>query len=68
MLLKQEKNVDAPVQITSSVLPTGLVQVQAKVGPNVLLWQVDYPKRKYYSMTKFTSDFMDLIAKEKPLR
>ena len=68
IMIKQEKHVDAPVQITSTILPSGLVQVEARVGPNLLLWQVDYPKRKYYCMSKFTTDFMGLLAKGKPLR
>jgi hypothetical protein len=68
MMIKQKNNIDAPVEITSSVLPSGLVQVQAKVGVNLFLWQVDYPKRKYYSMNKFTSDFMGLVAKSDPIR
>jgi hypothetical protein len=68
MMIEQEKHVDAPVRITSTILPSGLVQVEARVGPNLFLWQVDYPKRKYYCMNKFTTDFMGLLAKAKPLR
>ena len=68
MLKEKSSTIDATVRITTSVLPSGLVQVKASVGPNIFLWQVDYPKRKYYSMNKFTRDFMDLIAKGKPLR
>jgi hypothetical protein len=68
MMIKEKTEKDVPVQIISSVLPSGLVEVRGIVGPNVLVWQVDYPKRKYYSMDKFTSDYMALIAKAAPLR
>ena len=68
MMVKEKTKLDVPVEITSEVLDSGLVQVQAKVGTNILLWQVDYPKRKYYSMNKFTIDFMALIAKSDPIR
>jgi hypothetical protein len=68
MLIKEQTNVDALVRITSTVLPSGLVEVRASVGPNLFIWQVDYPSRKYYSMNKFTADWMRLIAKGGALR
>jgi hypothetical protein len=68
MIKEKNSDIDATVKVTTTVLESGLVEVQAKVGPNILLFQVDYSRRKYYSMNKFTTDFMNLIAKEKPLR
>jgi hypothetical protein len=65
MKIKRENNLDAPVEVTSSTLPDGLVQVQAKVGPNVFLWTVDYNNRKYVAKNKLTEDFMTLVEKPK---
>jgi hypothetical protein len=61
--IKRETNVDAPVEVTSSALPNGMVAVQAKVGPNVFLWDVDYKNRKYFSKNKLTEDYMSIVEK-----
>jgi hypothetical protein len=65
MRIKRENNIDAPVEVTSSLLPNGLVEVKAKVGPNIFLWDVDYKNRKYYSKNKLTEEYMALVEKPK---
>jgi hypothetical protein len=63
--IKRENKIDAPVEVTSSQLPDGMVEVQAKVGTNIFLWNVDYNNRKYFPKNKLTEDFMTLVEKPK---
>jgi len=65
MRIKRENNIDAPVEVTSSLLPNGMVEVKAKVGPNVFLWDVDYKNKKYFPKNKLTEDYMTLVDKPK---
>jgi hypothetical protein len=63
MKVSRETNVDAPVEVTSSLLPDGLVEVKAKIGSNIFLWNVDFKNRKYFSKNKLTEDFMSMVEK-----
>lgn len=65
MKIKRELNQDAPVEVTSALLPNGLVEVRAKVGPNVFLWDVDYKNRKYFPKDKATEEYMEIVNKPK---
>ncbi len=61
--IKRELNKDAPVEVTSSELPGGLVEVKATVGPNVFVWDVDFAKKTYVPRNKATEDFMTMVEK-----
>ena len=58
MMLKQERNIDTEIEVSTKRLPDKLVEVEAKIGPNVFLWRVDYEQRKYQAMNELTTGFM----------
>jgi hypothetical protein len=64
--IKKEKNLDLTIDVTSKTLPNGLIQVQAKLGPNVFLWDVDYAAKTWTAKNELTQDIMTKILKPKP--
>jgi hypothetical protein len=62
MMIKNERGIDAQIEITSELLSSGHVNVQAKVGPNVLLWEVNYAAKTFLPKNELTQGFMGLIA------
>jgi len=65
IMLKKERNIEAAIDVTTRMLPDNKVEVQAKVGPNVFLWDVDYAQKKYESKNELTEGFMGLIRGSK---
>jgi len=65
LMIKKERNIDTEIQTTTKLLPDGHVEVQATIGPNVLLWEVDLDGRKFESKNELTQGFMGLIENAK---
>jgi hypothetical protein len=63
VMMKKERNIDATVDVTTKPLPDGIVEVQAKIGPNVFLWDVDLAKSSFQAKDRLTSDFTELIKR-----
>ena len=61
-MMKNERGIEAEIEIRSERMPNGHVSVEAKVGPNVLLWEVDHGARTFVPTNQLTSGFMSLIA------
>jgi hypothetical protein len=64
--MKKEAKMDAAVEVNSKKLPSGLVEVTAKVGPNAFSWTVDYAKKSYICNDEFTQKIMAASVKPKP--
>lgn len=64
--IKKEKNLDVTLDIKSKTLPNGLIEVQAKLGPNVFLWVVDYAAKTWTAKNELTQDIMTKVLKPKP--
>lgn len=65
IMLKKERNIDAEIEVTTKMLPDEHVEVQAKIGPNVFLWEVDLAQKKFEPKNELTTGFMGLIANAK---
>ncbi|HZT28629.1 MAG TPA: serine protease [Bryobacteraceae bacterium] len=61
-MAKKQANLDYQVELTSKRLPSGLVEVQAVIGPNIFLWHVDYARKKFTAENQLTRQFMDMMA------
>ena len=61
IMLKKERNIAAEIEVTSRTLPDTKIEVQAKIGPNVFLWDVDYARKEYAPKNDLTTGFMGLI-------
>ena len=62
LMLKKERNMDAEIEVTSKMLDNGSVEVQAKVGPNVLLWEVNADQKTFKPSNQLTTDMMGVIT------
>ncbi len=65
IMFKKETGNDFKIEITTKELENGNVEVQAKVGSNIFLWEVDYKNKKYMSKNKFTKQFMEKLERIK---
>jgi TIR domain len=65
VMLKKERNIDAEIEVTTKSVPNGHVEVQVKIGPNVLLWEVDSAQKTFEPKNELTKGFMGLIANAK---
>ena len=61
LMLKKERNIDSEIDVTTKMLPNDQVEVQATIGPNVFLWEVNFAQKKYASKNELTAGFMKLI-------
>jgi hypothetical protein len=61
LMMKKERNIDADIEVNTQLLPNGHVEVQATIGPNVFLWEVDSEQKKFEPRNEFTHAFMRLI-------
>jgi hypothetical protein len=64
-MLKKEKNIDAEIEVTTKPQQDGRVEVQAKIGPNVFLWDVNFANKTFDPKNELTVGFMGLIASAK---
>ena len=62
LMLKKERNIDAEIEVTTKLLPDSHVEVQAKIGPNIFLWEVDLTQKTFQPKNELTQGFMGLIA------
>ncbi|HEY6969754.1 MAG TPA: toll/interleukin-1 receptor domain-containing protein [Candidatus Angelobacter sp.] len=62
LMLKKERNIDAEIEVTTNLLQEGHVEVQAKIGPNIFLWEVDLTQKTFQPKNELTQGFMGLIA------
>lgn len=62
LMLKKEKNIDAEIEVTTKLLAEDRVEVQAKIGPNIFLWEVDPVQKTFQPTNELTQGFMRLIA------
>jgi len=65
IMIKKETGNDVKIEITTKELENGNVEVQAKVGPDILLWEVDYKNKKYMPKNKLTEQIMEKLERIK---
>jgi len=61
IMLKQESNIDADIEVSTKQLADSLVEIEVHIGPNVFLWRVDYGQRTYTAMNDLTAGFMRIV-------
>jgi hypothetical protein len=62
-MLMNERNIAAEIDVATRMLPEGLVEVQATVGPNVFLWAVNPDQKTYEAKNDLTRGFTQLVLK-----
>ena len=62
LMLKKERNIDAEIEVTTKPpRGDGHVEVQAKIGPNVFLWDVDLANKTFDPKNELTVSVMGLL-------
>ena len=61
--MKQELNKDVVVDVNTKKLASDLVEVTARVGPNLFSWTVDYANKSYTPNDEFTQKIMAVSVK-----
>jgi hypothetical protein len=61
LMMKKERNIDADIEVDTKLLPNGHVEVQATIGPNVFLWEVNLEQQRFEPRNELTDGFMRLI-------
>jgi hypothetical protein len=65
LMIKKERNIDTEIDVKTKLLPDGHVEVQATIGPNVFLWDVNLEQKTFVTKNELTEGFMGLIANAK---
>jgi hypothetical protein len=60
-MMKKERSIDTDIEVNTQLLPNGHVEVQATIGPNVFLWEVDPKQKKFEPRNEITHGFIRLI-------
>jgi hypothetical protein len=65
LMIKKERNIDAEIEVATKPLPDGKTEVQAKVGPNIFLWEVDFANKGFWPKNELTEGLMGIVASAK---
>ena len=60
-MIKKERNLDVEIEVSSKLQPDGLVEVQVVLGPNILLWVVNFARKHFEPANDFTRGITRMI-------
>jgi hypothetical protein len=62
--IKKELGKDLSLDITTSTLANGLIEVKATLGPNIFLWDVDYNGKQFTPQNDISKVITDSVKRK----